>query len=86
MPDPDTIRERSADGLERDALYLLTSPKEGQPMWSVEDLGREMDALSSVEDAVDGLLRSGLIYRTVDGFVFATRAGVRAVAMMGQTV
>jgi hypothetical protein len=30
------------DALERDILYLITEP-DGQPIWSVEDIGREVE-------------------------------------------
>jgi len=41
---------------------------------------------SKAEIAVNGLLRAGLIHKTSDGFVFAARAGVRAVQMVGHVI
>lgn len=84
MHDEDTPEMRSFDELERDVLYQLTTPEDGQPVWSVEDLSREIE--TNAEDAVRGLLRAGLIHRTTDGYVFATRAGVRVVQMIGHVV
>ena len=72
------------DALERDTLYLLTEP-DGQPIWSIEDIGREAETHEPMVP-VRGLLRAGLIYQTSDGFVFATRAGWRIVEMVGQVV
>jgi hypothetical protein len=71
--------------IERDVLYLLTEPEDGQPVWSVEDLGREMER-SDVIDYLRGLHRAGMIHKTTDGFVFATRAAVRMVQMVGHVI
>jgi hypothetical protein len=71
---------------ERDVLYLLTTPDDGQPIWSVADIGREIESTDDAEIAVNGLLRAGLIHKTCDGFVFAARAGVRVVQMVGQVI
>jgi len=71
------------DATERDILYLLTN---GLPIWSVEDLGRDIEDATSAEDAVRGLGRAGLIHQTSDGFVFATRAGHRMVEIVGKVV
>jgi hypothetical protein len=71
------------DALERDILYLLTG--DDSPIWSVEDIGREVETNEPIVPIL-GLLRAGLIYRTSDGFVFATRAGWRMVEIVGQVV
>lgn len=85
MPDAQPIPDPAAeaDGIERDVLYLLTDPNDTQPLWSVEDIGREMESADRATVAVNGLLRAGLIHRTSDGFVFATRAAVRHIQMVG---
>jgi hypothetical protein len=80
IPAP-TAAERG-DALERDILYLMTDP-DGQPVWSVEDIGREAETDDPMVP-IHGLLRAGLIRRTSDGFVFATRAGWRMVEIVGQ--
>jgi hypothetical protein len=72
------------DAMERDVLYLLTG--DDMPIWSVEDLGREMEDPTGVADALRGLFRASLIYQTTDGFVFATRAAWRLVEIVGQVV
>lgn len=75
--------ERSPDELERDVLYELTAGSE--PIWSVRTgaLYRGPDRRGG---CCRGLLAVGLIHKTTDGFVFATHAGYRAVAMIGATV
>lgn len=75
---------RPLDELERDVLYALTV--DGEPIWSVEDLGRSVSSELGAVDAVAGLLKAGLIHQTSDGYVFATHAGYRAVAMTGASV
>jgi hypothetical protein len=69
------------DALEQSVLYRLTN---GLPIWSVPDLGRELDDPPGVEDAVYGLRTAGLIHQTADGFVFATRAAFRMVEIVGK--
>jgi hypothetical protein len=77
------IPDERLTSAERDVLYLLTMPEDGQPVWSVEDIGREIESADDADVAVNGLHRAGLIHKTTDGFVFATRAGVRVVQMIG---
>jgi hypothetical protein len=74
------------DELERDALYLMTEPDGIQPVWSVDDLGRALEHPARAVDAVRGLRNAGLIHQTADGYVFATRAGVRMVQIVGQVI
>jgi hypothetical protein len=76
---------RAFDVMERDVLYLLTEPNDCQPLWSVEDIGREIESDEPMAP-IRGLLRAGLIHRTGDGFVFATRAGVRMVQLVDRAV
>jgi hypothetical protein len=84
MPDenPNDDRVGMFDEVERNVLYHLTTPEDGQPLWSIEDLNREMER-RDVIDYVNGLHRAGLVNRTSDGFVFATRAAVRIVQIIG---
>lgn len=80
-PTPDPAREY--DERERDLLFLLTDGE--QPIWSVDDLARAMDDHRAI-DYVVGLHRGGLIHKTSDGYVFASRPGVRAVEIIGRVV
>jgi hypothetical protein len=83
-PTPDPVEQQ--DDAERGVLYLLTGQGGSQPLWSVPDLGRALESDDDAEVAVDALHRAGLIHRTTDGFVFASRAGVRAIQMVGYVV
>lgn len=76
---------RAFDVMERDVLYLLTEPNDCQPLWSVEDIGREIESDDPMAP-IHGLLGAGLIHRTGDGFVFATRAGVRMAQLVDRAV
>jgi hypothetical protein len=70
--------------IEREILYALTNPHDNQPLWSLEDLGRELDNQTAVEDTVYHLQTAGLIHRTTDGHIFATRATVRLIQIIGR--
>jgi Mn-dependent DtxR family transcriptional regulator len=87
MPDqqPTTDLIEQARSSEREILYLLSDPEDNQPLWSVEDLAREMEN-PCVSDSLNALHRAGLIHRTSDGFVFASRAAVRYLKIVGPTV
>jgi hypothetical protein len=86
MPVTTTHPVRAFDAAQRDVMYLLTNPNDCQPIWSIEDLGRALDEPLDAEDAVGDLRRAGLVHRTSDGFVFATRAGVRMVQIVGRVI
>jgi hypothetical protein len=52
----------------------------------LDDLGREVEDADDAEIAVTELAQAGLVNRTSDGFVFATRAGVRVVQLIGHSI
>ena|ERR1035438_6339389 len=83
MPDEDIPDQLHPwDQNERDVLYLLTEPADGQPLWSVEDIGREISGdTDDAETAVRALKRAGLVNLTSDGYVFANRAAVRVIQL-----
>jgi hypothetical protein len=87
MPDEPTPNEqtRKWNGMERDALYLLTDPDRYPTLWSVPDIGRELDYFDP-ESVVRPLITAGLVYQMSDGFVFATAAAFRLVQIIGQVV
>jgi hypothetical protein len=84
QPIPDPAEE--LDEAERDIVYLLTDPDDNQPIWSVDDIGREIESTERAQVAVNGLARAGLVNRTSDKHVFATRAAVRMVQVVGHGV
>lgn len=81
MPDP----ARAYDEAERDVLYLLTEADDCQPLWSAEDIGREIES-DEPTTPIRGLLRAGLVNQTSDGFVFASRAGVRMAQLVDRAI
>jgi len=83
-PSPDPVLE--SDELQRDILYLITEPGDNQPIWSIEDIGRAMDRPLDAADAVADLRAAGLVHRTSEGYVFATRAAVRHIQMVGRVI
>jgi hypothetical protein len=87
MPDsqPTPNLAERARQLELEIIYLLTDPDDNQPLWTLEDLGRELDE-AEIIDYVRPLQQSGLVHRTTDGHVFASRAAVRQVQMVGHNV
>jgi hypothetical protein len=87
MPDQEPIHDplRKARETELDILYLLTDPEDNQPLWTLEDLGREMEK-PEIIDYVLPLQQAGLVHRTADGHVFASRAAVRQIQLVGHGV
>jgi len=87
MPDQQPIPDPLAKAreTERDILYLLTEPEDNQPLWSLEDLAREM-AEPDITSYIRPLQCSGLVHQTSDGHVFASRAAVRHIQMVGHGV
>jgi hypothetical protein len=87
MPDQERIHDplRKAREVERDILYVLTDPEDNQPLWTLEDLGREMGEREII-DYINPLQRAGLVHCTSDGHVFASRAAVRHIQMVGHNV
>lgn len=66
-------QEDRIDGL----VLAMLSDDDAQRPWSVEEISREIDNPLEAADAVARLAGAGLVHR-LDGFVFATRAGLRA--------
>lgn len=69
---------------ERRVLYLLTDE---QPVWTMEDLAREVESTEDARIAVQELAGAGLVTTTAgDGCVFATRATVRLLELTGGAI
>lgn len=77
---PRSCGEGSPEG--NDVLYALTHPEEIKPLWTIEELVCEVEEYD-VEALVKALQRAGLVYRTSDGHVFASRAAVRHIQLVG---
>jgi len=69
---PDEQRDRDDWGV----LDLLIHAKDQRP-WTAEEITRELGPQFDVVDAIDSLYGAGLVHRTSDGFVFASRAALR---------
>lgn len=69
--------------VEREVLYALAGENGEQSLWTLDELGREVEDLEDAESAVRSLLRAGLVHRTADGYVFASRAALYVVQMVG---
>ena len=78
-------QERKWEDLERAVVYLLTDADRYAPIWSIPDIGRELDYFDP-ESVVYRLRNAGLVHKTVDGFVFATAAAYRMVGIVGQVI
>jgi hypothetical protein len=86
MPDENPNEPlREYDAMERETVYLLTDPERHPPIWSVADIGRELET-SDPDAVVRPLCNAGLLNRTSEDFVFATPAAFRMVQMVGQVV
>jgi hypothetical protein len=85
MPAEPNEQTHHWDVMEREAVYLMTDPVRHPAIWSVADIGRELEARDP--DAVlRPLVNAGLVNRTSDGYVFATAAAFKMVQMVGQVV
>jgi predicted transcriptional regulator len=68
---------------ERRVLYLLTDE---QPVWTMDDLAREVESTEDARIAVQELAGAGLVARAGDDCVFATRATVRLLELTGGAI
>jgi hypothetical protein len=86
MPDekPTPDLRGQAGHIELEIIYLLTEPG-SQPLWTVEDIARELDE-SDIMSYVRPLQAAGLVHRTSDGHVFASRSAVYQVQLVGHGV
>jgi hypothetical protein len=85
MPDENPIRDRDFGDMERDVVYLLTDPERQPTVWSVPDIGRQIDYFDAGA-VILPLHRAGLIHKTSDDLVFATPAAFHLVSLVGHVV
>jgi hypothetical protein len=85
MPDENPTPERDFGDMELSVVYLLTDPCREPTVWSVADIGREIDYFDP-ESVVYPLRRAGLVHRTSDGFVLATPAAFHLVSLVGHVI
>jgi hypothetical protein len=71
------------DQAERRVLYLLTDE---QPVWTMDDLAREVESAEDARITVQELRGAGLVAMAGDGCVFATRATVRLLELTGGAI
>jgi hypothetical protein len=86
MPDEKPNERRDWGVLELEALNTLTDPTRFPTIWNVQDLGREIEEESDPGAVVDPLIRAGLLYKTSDGYVFASPAAFHAIGLVGHIV
>ncbi len=77
-----TRGERDWGNMERDVIYLLTSPESEPTVWSVADIGREIEYFDP-EALVRPLCGVGLLHQISDGFVVATPAAFHMASLVG---
>lgn len=86
MPDDEpNERMREWDVMEREAVYAMTDPERFPPVWSVADLGRELET-NEPEAVLRPLVNAGLVNRSSEDFVFATPAAFKWVELVGRVV
>ncbi len=86
MPDEQPIfLGKDHEAIELNIIYLLTDPDDNQSLWALEDLARELGE-PETNIYVRRLQEAGLLHRTSDGHVFASRAAVRQVQLVGHNV
>lgn len=78
MPDSEpTLMPAESKARTESTIMSLLLVLDDQRPWSTEELVREIGRPLEVADAISSLHGVGLIHRTTDGFVFATRAATR---------
>jgi hypothetical protein len=82
-PGPHLTRgEREFGAMERDVIYLLTEPARQPTVWSVADIGRELEYFDA-EALTRPLCGKGLLHQVSDGFVIATPAAFHMADLVG---
>lgn len=82
IPENLTRGERDLGDIERSIVYLLTDPCRQPTVWTVADIGRELEYFDP-ESVIHPLHRAGLLHRIGKDVVFATPAAFYFVALVG---
>jgi hypothetical protein len=86
MPDENPNEQlRHWDAMERETIYVMTDPDRWPAIWSVADLGRELET-NDPDAVLRPLVNAGLVHRIAGGFVFASASAFKMVALVGQVV
>ena len=71
--------------MERETVDLLTDPTRQPPIWALADIDRELET-HDPEAIVRPLVDAGLVNRTSEDLVFATRGASTWVQLVGHAV
>jgi hypothetical protein len=78
MPDEQPICDQATEEARADWFILdLLLNNDVQRPWAIVEVIREYGHETNAIDALNRLYGTGLIHKTADGFVFATRAAIR---------
>jgi hypothetical protein len=80
-----TCGGRDFGDMELDVVNLLTDPCRQPTLWSIADIGRELEYFDP-ESLIHPLQRAGLLQQTTDGFVFATPAAFHLIALTAHVI
>jgi hypothetical protein len=86
MPDENPNEQpRDWDVMERETVYLLTDLDHHPPIWSLADLGRQIETRDPMA-VIRPLRDAGLVNVTSENYVFATPAAYKMVGLVGHVV
>jgi predicted transcriptional regulator len=74
QPNPDAP-DPAKNATDATVLDLLVDDENQRP-WTCNELTLEIGSATVVEDAINNLQAAGLVHRTRNGLIFATRAAV----------
>jgi hypothetical protein len=77
MPDEQTTPDPAEHAHEGTVLNLLILSENQRP-WSMHEIALEIGSPTFAADAIANLHATGLVHKTSDGFIFATRAALAA--------
>jgi hypothetical protein len=84
MPDEQPLPDQATEEARADWFVLdLLLNNDVQRPWAISEVVREYGHEMNAIDAIDRLYGAGLIHKTADGFVFASRAAIRYSELAG---